>query len=122
LIIETIVGTLISVLIAFLVYRIHFLRKANKGLAISFIQANLDKDIMETKLKETVSAVANKNLEDKDGFIKFLSESREWAFSYIEEVQGSIKELDAAINSKDSVKLDAAHSKLIGQMPKEDLR
>ena len=122
MIIETIVGTLISVLIAFLIYRIHSLRKANKGLAISFIQANLDKDIMETKLRETVSAVANKNLEDKDGFIKFLSESREWAFSYIEEVQESIKELDAAINSKDSVKLDAAHSKLIGQMPKEDLR
>lgn len=122
MIIETIIGTLLSVLIAFLIYRLHTLRKANRGLAMSFLQASLDKDLMETKLKDTVSVVANKNLEDKDGFIKFLSESREWAFSYIEEVQESIKYLEEAIKSKDSGRIEAAQNRLVEHMPKEDLR
>lgn len=122
MIIETVIATLVSVLIAFLIYRIYTLQKVNKALATSFLQASLDKDLIANKLKETVFAVNNTNIEDKDGFIRFLSESREWAFAYIEEVQDSIKELEAAVNSKDSDKLEAAHKRLIAQMPEENLR
>jgi hypothetical protein len=122
LIIETVIATLVSVLIAFLIYKIYNLQKVNKALATSFLQASLDKDLIANKLKETVFAVNSTNIEDKDGFIKFLSESREWAFAYIEEVQDSIKELEAAVNSKDSDKLEAAHKRLIAQMPEENLR
>lgn len=122
MIIETVIATLVSVLIAFLIYKIYNLQKVNKALATSFLQASLDKDLIANKLKETVFAVNSTNIEDKDGFIKFLSESREWAFAYIEEVQDSIKELEAAVNSKDSDKLEAAHKRLIAQMPEENLR
>lgn len=122
MIVETVIGTLLSVLIAFLIYRIYSLKRANDSLAVSFVQATIDKDLISDKLKETVAVVNSTNIQDKDGFVKFLSESRDWAFSYIEDVQLSIKELESAIDSKDPVKLAGAYARLIEHMPKEDNR
>jgi hypothetical protein len=43
------------------------------------------------------------SIEQTDGFVKFLSESRDWAFNYIEDVQSSIKSLkDAKDNGKNT--------------------
>jgi uncharacterized membrane protein YccC len=122
LIIETVIGTLVSVLIAFLLYQIYSLRRQKKSLAMSFLQASIDRDAVSEKLKETVAMVNSTNVQDKDGFVKFLSESRDWAFSYIEEVQLSIKELESAIEGKDPQALLAAYARLIEHMPKEDNR
>lgn len=45
-------------------------------------------------LKNIIDSKPTKEEEDihKENFIKFLSDSREWAYEYIEDVQGSIKE------------------------------
>jgi hypothetical protein len=120
MIIQTVIGTLLSVLIAFLVYKVYTLKKANRGLATSFIQATLDKEMVAKKLQQTIDSINNANLEDKDGFIKFLSESREWAFSYIENVQASIEELAKARESADEDKLSLAYEKLLAHLPKDD--
>ena len=37
------------------------------------------------------------NLKESDGFVKFLSTSRDWAFEYIEEVQKALVEFDEEI-------------------------
>lgn len=120
MIVETVIGTLVSVLIAFLVYNVYDLKKTNRALANSFLQANLDKELVTRKLQQTIDSINNANLEDKDGFIKFLSESREWAFSYIEDVQDSIDELDKAMESGDEERLKAVHKRLLAHMPKDD--
>jgi hypothetical protein len=49
-------------------------------------------------------------LEKSDGFIKFISESRDWAFSYIEEAQETIKDF---IEKTDSLYKDPAISPAI---------
>ena len=120
MIVETVIGTLVSVLIAFLIYKIYSLKKANRGLAMSFLQANIDKELVSRKLQQTIDSINNANLEDKDGFIKFLSESREWAFSYIENVQASIDELVKAKEKGDEEKISLAYEKLLAHMPKDD--
>lgn len=120
MILETILGTLITVLLAFLVYKVYTLKKANLSLATAFLQENLDKEAIATKLQQTIDSINNANLEDKDGFIKFLSESREWAFSYIENVQASIYELANASEAGDEQRLSIAYQNLLAHLPKDD--
>jgi len=69
-------------------------------------------------------------LDTTDGFVKFLSQSREWAYEYIDNVQGSFGEFDIEISSqlkKDSLdsedikKLSVAYSALKQSiMPEND--
>jgi len=69
-------------------------------------------------------------LDTTDGFVKFLSQSREWAYEYIDNVQGSFGEFDIEIssqlkkdslNSEDIEKLSVAYSVLKQSiMPEND--
>jgi hypothetical protein len=43
--------------------------------------------------------VSNKNVENTEGFLKFVTQSRDWAFEYIENVQNSISSLKSAVES-----------------------
>jgi hypothetical protein len=63
------------------------------------IQANIDKTHALQKLSEARTQIESKNLEQTDGFVRFISESRDWAFNYIEDVQNSIQELQTAVES-----------------------
>jgi len=60
---------------------------ANKNLAKALAQALLDNAVMLNQLEQTSS---QKDLEQTEGFVKFLSESRDWAFEYIETVQSGL--------------------------------
>ncbi len=70
----------VSFLIAYLMIS-HKLNAVSKGFAQLFIAYDT--------LKETIDGKATKTEEDihKENFIKFLSDSRDWAFDYIEDVQ-----------------------------------
>lgn len=61
----------------------------NRKLATQFVQAEIDKLAVTSKLKEAVDQV---EMIQSEGFIKFLSESRDAAFEYIEEAQKYIAE------------------------------
>lgn len=121
IIIETILATLASVTIAFLGYRVYALKQANHKLVMSFIQESADKEVVAKKLDETVAMINNTNVEDKDGFIKFLSQSREWAFEYIENVQTAIKVLDEAMQSKDDEEINQSYQELLKFIPNDSL-
>jgi hypothetical protein len=60
------------------------------------------------------------SIQETDGFVKFLSESRESAFIYIEEVQQSIKELATAMDSASSTNIEMAYKSLLKHLPKEE--
>lgn len=50
-------------------------------------QLVIDNTAIESKLAEYV---ATKNVEESEGFLRFVSQSRDWAFEYIETVQSEI--------------------------------
>lgn len=77
------------------------------------ISALLQIAIEKAMLLEQVAKLANENstkdIEKTDGFLKFVSESRDWAFQYIENAQETINkfvlttdEILGNINSKTS--------------------
>jgi hypothetical protein len=65
--------------------------KLKKSLSKLFIE----KTLLQEYIDSTKSIIDEKNFEDsvhKENFIKFLSDSRDWAYKYIEDVQeGLIK-------------------------------
>ena len=73
-------------------------------------------------LQEEVSRLSfiNSNSTDiENGFVKFLSQSREEAFSYIEEVQDAIFSIKIAIDLNDQDLLNEAYTKLISFLPSD---
>jgi hypothetical protein len=71
----------------------------NKKLMVEVVQLNIDKTILLDRLDKALNKNESQSLEKTDGFLKFLSESRDWAFKYIEDVQGSISSLKIAVES-----------------------
>ena len=77
-------------------------------------QLILDKEVLADKLNESLSLNSK---EFNDGFIKFLSESRESAFTYIESVQGAIKNYLDATNKNDNDAIVTARMELFSHLP-----
>ena len=83
----------------------------------ALIQSEIDK----IALLDHISKLSEKNqaleIQQTDGFLKFISESRDWAFNYIEEVQSAIVELHQAMETSDSGKIDEAYNRLVKFLP-----
>jgi len=61
----------------------------SRNLATKLVQLISDNKILLMKIE---SGSAEKDIEQTEGFVKFLSESRDWAFQYIETVQSGLNE------------------------------
>lgn len=70
-------------------------RLAHRNTVIKFIETSLMVEALKEKLSEEINTRDNKTLEQTEGFLKFVSESRDWAFQYIEEVQSALQEFDS---------------------------
>ena len=92
----------------------------NKNLVASMVQFSMDKIGLEQALDKISSEYDLISMQETDGFVKFLSESRESAFVYIEEVQQSIKELATAMDSASSTNIEMAYKSLLKHLPKEE--
>ena len=77
------------------------LRFKNYKLNKEVEQYALNYIILSDKLQEMVKSQDKKNIEETDGFLKFVTESREWAFQYIEQVQKAISKLQETASSVD---------------------
>lgn len=64
----------------------------NKKLQELAISLALEKFTVGKKLESVIAENEAKKLEKDDGFLRFISESRDWAFKYIEDVQQAIKD------------------------------
>ena len=62
-------------------------RLISKVLAERLIQAFIDNDQIAEKIE---AKHLSKDIEKTEGFVQFLSESRDWAFQYIETVQEAL--------------------------------
>jgi hypothetical protein len=90
-----------------------YYRKYRKVLGHA-AQLVIDKEIISEKLS-IASSMASKDF--SDGFIKFLSESREDAFVYIESVQLSIQRYLDAVNGGNGDEIATARMELFSHLP-----
>lgn len=58
------------------------------------LEAKIKKDIILSEYNDLLQELQNIKLEKSDDFVKFLSDSREWAFTYIEDAQQKIAKFD----------------------------
>jgi len=87
---EILVAALIVIAFGGIVsYTVH-LKYKNVKLASGMVQAVVDKNTIKKQLEDLVSNKTVKDIEETDGFLKFLSESRDSAFEYIEDVQKTL--------------------------------
>jgi hypothetical protein len=96
-VIDFIIFALIVLVVVTLLISVVKLRLKNRRLAAELLQATLDQNILLTKLAEELKKKEDVSLEKTDGFLKFISESRDLAFEYIETIQ------EALVKFKDRV-------------------
>jgi hypothetical protein len=86
--IELAAFTLFITLFFILIFKHIQLKIKLSSTTVELIKANIDKVIIAEKLSET----KNKNKADpsSEAFLKFVSDSRDWAYTYIEDVQASL--------------------------------
>jgi hypothetical protein len=87
----------------------------NRKLRDQILQLGLDKAM----LLENMDKISGRNnpIEQTEGFLKFVSDSRDWAFKYIEDVQAAIQDFNLAIESKDDKKIESALNNLKNFLP-----
>ena len=94
---ESVVAGILVTIIIYLVYRLVRVKLLMKTFSEIYMQELADKFLLQKKVEELYQEIENKKLEDTDGFVKFISQSRDWAFEYIEEVQKALAEFDEEI-------------------------
>ena len=101
-----------------------------KRLTLELIQAKIDSAVLVEQIQKLVDAQGSKAVEETDGFLRFVSESRDWAFQYIEDVQEAIEDYkkiaDVIPISKDmslqqAEQLSSAYDRLMNFLPEENL-
>jgi hypothetical protein len=87
---ETIAFSILVFVIVLLIVNTIRLQFRNQKLILKNVQDSMDKNTIILKLKEEIQKNNNSSIEQTDGFLKFISESRDWAFKYIEDVQATL--------------------------------
>jgi hypothetical protein len=87
---------LLAIVFYFIYLTIKYRLQRNK-LFIVANNMNNELFLQNNKILELEKQIEQLNLKESDGFVKFLSASRDWAFEYIEEVQKVINEFDEEV-------------------------
>jgi hypothetical protein len=87
----------------------------NRKLYSEMLQLGLDRAMLLEKIEKL--APASSQIEQTEGFVKFLSQSRDWAFEYIEGVQSALQDFELAMISKNDEKIENALNNLKSFLP-----
>lgn len=90
------------------------LRLKTKRLIEGIVKLTMDVSVLENELAQTPLTPT-----ETEGFIKFLSESREWAFTFIEDVQAALQDLKAAMEKNDEQGITKSYEKLMTFLPEK---
>jgi hypothetical protein len=107
-----------SIFIAILLFLVIKLALNNKRLFAQAVQSETDRIMTVIQLEKMQGS---NDVEKTDGFLKFVSDSRDWAFQYIEDIQKALVEYDAALNTDDAKIINEAYNKLMGMLPDDEL-
>ena len=111
---------LCAVLIAYLVIDGIKLRFRHRKVVADAMQLAVDKIALIQKVQELASKEDATSVEQTEGFLKFVSDSRDWAFEYIEEVQTAISDYVAALDNGDPDRIAESLEKLVGMLPENN--
>jgi len=110
------------------------LKRINDQMSSVAGQLAADNKILSEEIQRAQFQGQDKKVEETEGFLKFVSQSRDWAFQYIERVQITIKNFqdvahpiavqyyenkDQPINQEELGKLLEAYKKLVEELPDE---
>lgn len=110
------------------------LKRINDQMSSVAGQLAADNKILSEEIQRVQFQGQDKKVEETEGFLKFVSQSRDWAFQYIERVQITIKNFqdvvhpiavqyyedkDQPINQEELGKLLEAYKKLVEELPDE---
>lgn len=109
---EIMLIVLVSVIVLLLIANNVRLFLKNRKALEALIQSFVERDALEQMIKSQALSV-EKPIDQTEGFIKFLSESREWAFNYIENVQDEITKFGVVLEEAKSQTKDAALKKIL---------
>lgn len=113
-------AVLLSLVILLLAYVIRLRLKARSYLATS-AQLAVDKITLFEQLAKMVEERDTKSVEETEGFVRFLSDSREWAFDYIDDIQQALTAYDVALSTDNASIINDAYKKLISFLPEDDV-
>ena len=88
--IEFIAFTIFMIAFFVLLYRNIYLSLKLASLRIDFLKSSLDKTVLAEKLLDASARNLMHTDEVSDAFLKFVSDSRDWAYQYIDDVQESL--------------------------------
>ena len=121
--IDAVIIGLLTTIIIYLVYRFFRTRVLFKALSDLYMQEMADRMLLQKKVEELYQDIENAKLEQTDGFLKFVSDSRDWAFQYIEEVQTALSEFDKEVapslkwaNTFGKVSGETAHTNVLNRI------
>ena len=90
----------------------------NRKLRDQILQLGLDRAMLLEKMDKLSGKKSP--IEQTEGFLKFVSESRDWAFKYIEDVQAAIQDFNAAVASKNDEQIEIALNNLNSFLPHDE--
>lgn len=82
-----------------------------RRISVALLQSEINREAIEKKLLEVLANKDSSSVEKTDGFLKFISDSRDAAFKYIEVVQESLKSLEEALALLSNTNIKAADRK-----------
>lgn len=117
-IITIVIYSLLTLLIAYLGFRNLVLRRNFHNAMVAKSEAEIRRNILMQEYSNIRQELENKKLEKSDDFIKFLSDSRNSAFEYIESVQDSLSKFDKQITK--IIKWNETYGASTGDNPHSD--
>jgi hypothetical protein len=84
---ETIAIISLTSIIIILSFIIAKLRIDSRKIAKGALETLFENELLIRKIEEQAEVIKELSFQKNDGFVTFLSQSRDWAFQYIEEVQ-----------------------------------
>jgi hypothetical protein len=115
IIVNSIVYGLLVLLIGYLGFRNILLRRKIQEAITDKLQANVNANIVRSEYTRALQEIENMKLEKSDDFVKFLSNSRDWAFEYIEDAQEKISEFDKQI--QEIAEWNRTYGSVVGDTP-----
>jgi DNA repair exonuclease SbcCD ATPase subunit len=114
-IVTSVVYALLTLFIAYLGFKNVVLRRKVNDAIADQLQVTINLNIVRSELGKALQEIENMKLEKSDDFVKFLSDSRDWAFTYIEDAQDKISEFDKQI--QEIAEWNRTYGSVVGDTP-----
>lgn len=114
-IVTSVIYALLTLLVAYLGFRNVLLRRKVNDAIAEQLQITINLNIIRSELSKALQEIENMKLEKSDDFVKFLSNSRDWAFEYIEDAQEKISEFDKQIQK--IAEWNRTYGSVVGDIP-----